>query len=45
MKIKILYAKGLNNKTKKYYNLYIYAKINCKTKKGNKISKKEYDRD
>lgn len=43
MKIKILYAKGWNNKTKKYYNLYIYAKIDLKKKTGNKISKKEYN--
>lgn len=44
MKVKILYAKGWNNKTKKYYNLYIYAEVNLKTKQGKKISKKNYDR-
>lgn len=42
IKTKILYAKGWNNKTKKYYNLYIYAEVNLKTKQGKKISKQEY---
>ncbi|MEF3692248.1 MAG: hypothetical protein V3574_04320 [Candidatus Moraniibacteriota bacterium] len=39
IKVKILYAKGYNNKTKKPYNIYIYALIDTKKKTGIKNNK------
>lgn len=42
IKVKILYSKGYNHKTKKYYNIYIYAVVDPNKKTGEKISKKKF---